>query len=410
MSEFGVWEKVLILRETYLRRAMPTDEQHPPSRSLKPQMEKRRRARINDSLLQLKNLVLDALNKNNPRHSKLEKADILEMTVRYLRSIHRQQLSGIGSHNEQANIAQYQTGYAECMREVSRYLNATSNNNNAPNQAAILQNLMKRGAGERHLQASLLDHLVTRVTDHGYGNGAERMAIQEQKNVADTPNLGHSNNIPTLQFYTANKTPFMTSLQPPDAAAPRLHEEVGGGGLVNLVQSASVFSEGGSVATLESMACPSVDPTNPTGLMPGEEIRLVLPGNLVYSGQIPTHVIPIYAASSPTISPAQLQPSTVLSNIPSLSPSTPVVLTPVVPGDGHASNLLGSAVAPASGGYAFLHTPPSTCAHPSAPDSEMDSTDKPRQSSQLLLPQDAAHPTAETPGSDAARTPSSGSA
>lgn len=30
----------------------------------------------------------------NPRHSKLEKADILEMTVRYLRSIHRQQLSG----------------------------------------------------------------------------------------------------------------------------------------------------------------------------------------------------------------------------------------------------------------------------------------------------------------------------
>ncbi|XP_030843275.1 transcription factor HES-4-like [Strongylocentrotus purpuratus] len=137
MSEFGVWKKVLILRETYLRRAMPTDDQHPPSRSLKPQMEKRRRARINDSLLQLKSLVLDALNKNNPRHSKWRRLIYLEMTVRYLRSIHRQQLSeisvyykflfifnfaGIGSHNEQANIAQYQTGYAECMREVSRYL------------------------------------------------------------------------------------------------------------------------------------------------------------------------------------------------------------------------------------------------------------------------------------------------
>uniref|UniRef100_A0A8C7WXJ7 BHLH domain-containing protein n=1 Tax=Oryzias sinensis TaxID=183150 RepID=A0A8C7WXJ7_9TELE len=50
--------------------------------SSKPIMEKRRRARINESLAQLKSLILDALKKDSCRHSKLEKADILEMTAK----------------------------------------------------------------------------------------------------------------------------------------------------------------------------------------------------------------------------------------------------------------------------------------------------------------------------------------
>lgn len=93
-------------------------------------MEKRRRARINESLGQLKTLILDALKKDvssywskgllidiltfilkkrdgkrecNPnharfpqssRHSKLEKADILEMTVKHLRNLQRAQMTG----------------------------------------------------------------------------------------------------------------------------------------------------------------------------------------------------------------------------------------------------------------------------------------------------------------------------
>ncbi|KAK3750172.1 hypothetical protein QZH41_015399, partial [Actinostola sp. cb2023] len=51
----------------------------------KPQMEKLRRARINESLNELKSLVLDAMKKDVSRYSKMEKADILEMTVKYLR-------------------------------------------------------------------------------------------------------------------------------------------------------------------------------------------------------------------------------------------------------------------------------------------------------------------------------------
>ncbi|XP_053433307.1 transcription factor HES-4 isoform X2 [Nycticebus coucang] len=58
----------------------------------KPVMEKRRQARINESLAQLKTLILNALRKESSRHSKLEKADILEMTVRHLQHLRRVQL------------------------------------------------------------------------------------------------------------------------------------------------------------------------------------------------------------------------------------------------------------------------------------------------------------------------------
>uniref|UniRef100_A0A8D0B4M1 Hes family bHLH transcription factor 2 n=1 Tax=Salvator merianae TaxID=96440 RepID=A0A8D0B4M1_SALMN len=56
-------------------------------KSLKPLMEKRRRARINESLNQLKTLILPLVGKDNSSHSKLEKADILEMTVQFLKDL-----------------------------------------------------------------------------------------------------------------------------------------------------------------------------------------------------------------------------------------------------------------------------------------------------------------------------------
>lgn len=58
----------------------------------KPLMEKKRRARINDSLEALKEILLKntvAITQGS-RPTKLEKADILEMTVRYLNVLHKQ--------------------------------------------------------------------------------------------------------------------------------------------------------------------------------------------------------------------------------------------------------------------------------------------------------------------------------
>lgn len=58
----------------------------------KPLMEKKRRARINDSLDTLKQILLQntvAIPTSGGRIAKLEKADILEMTVRYVQNLHR---------------------------------------------------------------------------------------------------------------------------------------------------------------------------------------------------------------------------------------------------------------------------------------------------------------------------------
>ncbi|XP_055609484.1 protein hairy [Uranotaenia lowii] len=89
-------------------------------RSNKPIMEKRRRARINNCLNELKTLILDAMKKDPARHSKLEKADILEMTVKHLENLQRQQ--NVMSQATDPNVMnKFKAGFSECVQEVSRF-------------------------------------------------------------------------------------------------------------------------------------------------------------------------------------------------------------------------------------------------------------------------------------------------
>ncbi|KAG5851383.1 transcription factor HES-1-B-like [Anguilla anguilla] len=90
-------------------------------KSSKPIMEKRRRARINESLGHLKTLILDALKKDSSRHSKLEKADILEMTVKHLRNLQRAQMTA-ALNSDPTVLGKYRAGFSECMNEVTRFL------------------------------------------------------------------------------------------------------------------------------------------------------------------------------------------------------------------------------------------------------------------------------------------------
>ncbi|XP_040049776.2 transcription factor HES-2.1 isoform X3 [Gasterosteus aculeatus] len=85
-------------------------------KTMKPLMEKRRRARINDSLNHLKNLILP-LTGRDTRYSKLEKADILEMTVRFLGDI---------PPNTKNSADSYKEGYKACLQRVSTLLPKTS--------------------------------------------------------------------------------------------------------------------------------------------------------------------------------------------------------------------------------------------------------------------------------------------
>uniref|UniRef100_A0A1A9X362 Protein hairy n=1 Tax=Glossina brevipalpis TaxID=37001 RepID=A0A1A9X362_9MUSC len=89
-------------------------------RSNKPIMEKRRRARINNCLNELKTLILDATKKDPARHSKLEKADILEKTVKHLQELQRQQ-AAMQQAIDPKIINKFKAGFADCVNEVSRF-------------------------------------------------------------------------------------------------------------------------------------------------------------------------------------------------------------------------------------------------------------------------------------------------
>ena len=82
-------------------------------------MEKRRRARINNCLNELKGILLEAMRKDPARHSKLEKADILELTVSHLKALHRHH-----SNNNSDGAVRFREGFAECAAEVGRFLSS----------------------------------------------------------------------------------------------------------------------------------------------------------------------------------------------------------------------------------------------------------------------------------------------
>ncbi|KAE8295589.1 Transcription cofactor HES-6 C-HAIRY1 Class B basic helix-loop-helix protein 41 [Larimichthys crocea] len=85
----------------------------------KPLIERKRRERINNCLDQLKEAVIGAFRLDQ---SKLEKADILEMTVKHLQNIQQQSTKlndpTLGLEAQQ----KYSTGYIQCMHEVHNML------------------------------------------------------------------------------------------------------------------------------------------------------------------------------------------------------------------------------------------------------------------------------------------------
>ncbi|XP_030044229.1 transcription factor HES-5 [Microcaecilia unicolor] len=86
-------------------------------KAIKPLIEKKRRARINASLGQLKQLLLQTPLAQNPRTRRLEKADILELTVRQLEKLKRADLSAPGQD--------FMAGFSHCRRAMTAFLDST---------------------------------------------------------------------------------------------------------------------------------------------------------------------------------------------------------------------------------------------------------------------------------------------
>nr|AKG92775.1 enhancer of split mgamma protein 2 [Leptinotarsa decemlineata] len=113
---------------SYEMLSSTVEEPQPISRTyqyrkvMKPMLERKRRARINRCLDELKELMVTALQSEGENVSKLEKADILELTVRHLHKLRRQQRL---STNPVIDADRFRAGYTHCANEVSRCLAGT---------------------------------------------------------------------------------------------------------------------------------------------------------------------------------------------------------------------------------------------------------------------------------------------
>nr|CAH0100780.1 unnamed protein product [Daphnia galeata] len=83
-------------------------------------IEKRRRDRINHSLSELRRLVPSAFEKQGS--AKLEKAEILQLTVDHLKMLHAKGLDALAYDPHKFAMDYHNIGFRECTAEVARYL------------------------------------------------------------------------------------------------------------------------------------------------------------------------------------------------------------------------------------------------------------------------------------------------
>ncbi|VDK71445.1 unnamed protein product [Litomosoides sigmodontis] len=132
--------------------ASPSPPQYPLERKLKkPLMEKRRRARMNECLDQLKHLLLHI----SPNHrTKLEKADILEMTVAYLNQMQHPPSPSTSFDNNAIYQQSYTEGFTVAASACLTYLQ----NILPPSEFASQAQQFRLGLIQ-HLQSVMSSHM-----------------------------------------------------------------------------------------------------------------------------------------------------------------------------------------------------------------------------------------------------------
>ncbi|KAM4565597.1 hairy-related 13 [Odontesthes bonariensis] len=120
----------------------------------KPLVEKKRRARINESLLELRTLLADT-----DFHSKMENAEVLEITVKKVEDILKSRSQETDTLNREAS-ERFAAGYIQCMHEVHMFVSSCPGIDTTV-AAELLNHLLEcMPLNEEHLQDVLMD-LIT---------------------------------------------------------------------------------------------------------------------------------------------------------------------------------------------------------------------------------------------------------
>ncbi|KAM9789827.1 transcription cofactor HES-6 [Neosynchiropus ocellatus] len=121
----------------------------------KPLIEKKRRARINESLHELRALVADT-----DLQSKMENAEVLEMTVKRVESIIQSRANDMDSENREA-CERFAAGYIQCMHDVHTFVSSCPGVDQSV-AAELLNHLLESMPlnGQRELRTVLPDSLA----------------------------------------------------------------------------------------------------------------------------------------------------------------------------------------------------------------------------------------------------------
>ncbi|XP_037896160.1 enhancer of split mgamma protein [Glossina fuscipes] len=89
---------------------------------MKPMLERKRRARINKCLDELKDLMVATLESEGEHVTRLEKADILELTVSHLQRMKQNRKLNGNNSSSMTQAEGFRSGYIHAVNEVSRSL------------------------------------------------------------------------------------------------------------------------------------------------------------------------------------------------------------------------------------------------------------------------------------------------
>ncbi|KAK5862374.1 hypothetical protein PBY51_017778 [Eleginops maclovinus] len=242
-------------------------------------IEKRRRDRINNSLSELRRLVPSAFEKQGS--AKLEKAEILQMTVDHLKMLHAS--GGKGFFEAHALAKDYRSlGFRECLAETARYLS-----------------IIEGRDGTDPLRVRLVSHLSNYASQREVHTGLEHLAWGSAYGTAPA-HLHH----PLLLQHPQGRTPASRSKSSPPSSS-------------SSSTSSSPSSEASGISRLGVMP-------------PTENVRVPPKGSLPLSLSVPTSKLsppilsslsslsafPLSLGAFPLVSPTALgtvSPSSTLS-------------------------------------------------------------------------------------------------
>lgn len=175
-------------------------------------IEKRRRDRINNSLNDLKRLVPQALEKSGS--AKLEKAEILQMTVEHLKHVSANNPAAASPAFDAHRVAAdyHGLGFRECAAEISRYLIGVEGMDPQDPLRVRLVSHLQMYVAQKEFRSHYTAAAPTAAAATAAINSAAAPPVAQQFNYQQPSWYGHSYSVPTPpSFETVKSSPTPTS-------------------------------------------------------------------------------------------------------------------------------------------------------------------------------------------------------